>query len=303
MKKPYYYIAELSFGQDHTEPSYKGEIQYCCPFCESVRGKKDKSYKLYVNINSGKYHCFKCNTNGRLRLSDEVVSYVKTNNLDRLSVKKESAKSDYPYVLPTTKASDNPNALNYLIRRGYSKEIADFYNIRYASIIDSLYPGRIVVPNIVKGGFTDMLVARSIDPNIDKRWKYLNPSGSDKRNIVFNLHRNINSDKLIITEGVFSAMSCGVNGVATYGKLVSNEQISQIVKSKPKEVYVMLDFDAQNESFNLAKTLSRYLPNSKVYYVELLDNRDPNDLGYSGVMNAIRTQSRLINNTNNRLKI
>ena len=208
----YYNIAELNFGKDHTVPSYSGEIQYCCPFCKSIRGKEDKSYKLYVNVYSGKYHCFKCNTNGRLKMSGELIEYVKSNTLDRLSNLTDDMDTDeFKYVLPLTRASDHPIALAYLISRGYNKEIADYYDIRFSGLLDSLYTDRIIVPNRVNNGFTDMLVARSIDPNIDKRYKYKNPTNSSKSKVVFNLHRNQNSDVLIITEGVFSAMSCVVS--------------------------------------------------------------------------------------------
>jgi hypothetical protein len=298
----YFNAVESKFGIDHSDPNSQGEVTYNCPYCEEIRGKKDTKHKMYVNINTGLYYCFKCGSAGSVGTNDSTY----TKNVSReflLNIFQEDVDnsiSNHKYLLPITRAQNHPDALSYLTSRGLSISDIEYYDIRLGSTLDGLYPNRVVVPNEVVGSFTDMLVARSIDPNCDKRWKYLNPVGSRKTNHVFNLHRiPNNSERIIVAEGVFSAIACGRDAVATYGKVMSDTQLQMIINKKPQSVYIIYDYDAQDLSKSTASRLSRYLKN--VYYVPLYDDRDPSDLGHDQVVQLINTQSILMTNEYYRL--
>lgn len=289
----YLELAESIYGNDHTEPTSSGEVQFNCPYCINIRHKADHDHKLYLNIYSGLYYCFKCGSRGKL-LPDESARSSNKSKLYKLLADdtNEVAPSEL-FLLPNQLARYNELTYNYLRSRGLTEEDMDYYSIRAGSLLDNLYTGRVVIPNhIIRVGadFTDMLVARSIDPKVDKRWKYLNPKGSNKSRSVFNLHRiPENPSRIIITEGVFSSISAGRDAVATYGKLVSDDQIRMIIAKNPKRVYVMLDHDAEHQAVALATQLNQVLPD--VYYVKLEDDRDPSDLGYEMTQRVIENQS------------
>lgn len=40
------------------------ELQICCPYCVSTGLRHDTNYHLSINVNTGAYHCFRCNAKG-----------------------------------------------------------------------------------------------------------------------------------------------------------------------------------------------------------------------------------------------
>lgn len=269
------------------------EVQFCCPYCKSIRGKVDKDYKLYFNRNTGLYHCFKCGTSGRISndssiiysISDRLVELTNNHLSDIIEDKRE-----FRYFLPRTTPIQNSLAMDYLVSRGLNESHINYYSIRSCSRLSNIYPNRIIVPNNIQGDYTDMLVARSLDPTIDKKYKYLNPTGSRKGEVLFNFHRIPEGvEEMIIVEGVFSAISSGVNAVATYGKLVTSNQIDKIISKKSKKVIVLFDNDAKKQTIDLAKKL--YSRGVNVSYVLLPDDRDPSDLGFTEVRKLIKRES------------
>lgn len=134
---------------------------------------------------------------------------------------------------------------------------------------------------------------RSIEP--DAYIKALNaPARRDqfgKNNSIFNLNRARKTDKIIISEGVFNALTTGDSGVATFGKQVTEGQVSMLAEAgidNPKmKYYIFLDTDATKEALKLAKKLYQYVPN--VYLVENpYKGKDANDLGSAITQELIR---------------
>ena len=92
---------------------------------------------------------------------------------------------------------------------------------------------------------------------------------------------------LIITEGVFDALTFHQYGIATFGKAVSDNQIKLIKKYvKPDtDIYLMLDSDAYKYNVKVARELFKKFPNT---YVVPHGEEDPNDLGTEKAFQLIK---------------
>lgn len=269
------------FGKDYVS-STKNHISYNCPFCESRRGKSDDDHKLYVNYVKLVFFCFKCHASGRLKVKNIDSSYgvydklakYKNMNLDIFDEDEE----DNMFYIPNIEITEKSSAMKYCLKRGISKDLIKYYNIRLG--ISELF-GRIVIPNEVyglNGIWTDMYSSRSY---LDYEPKYKNPSGSNKNDVVFNLHNIEEGSDIYINEGVITSIIAGKNSVALYGCAPSREQISKILSKKPSNIYCTLDGDEAGRPANekLAKTLSESLSKSNVYLVNMPYNKDAADLG------------------------
>lgn len=287
------------FGDDYITTS-GSEILYCCPYCEEVKGTPDLKGNLYVNNNSLLYFCQRCGSRGHINDRPKGYDFEKTPNNPELVSLLESVVLPSPeldlYEIPDLVPTEGDRFYDYLVDRDISPQMISYYNIRKGSVA-SKYKGRVIVPNqlISKDGkqYTDMFVARYIgeipkDPNGKPLFpKYLNPYGENKRSVVFNLHRIPVGAPIIITEGVFTAISAGRNAVCTYGKYVTDIQINKILSKRPSSIYVNLDGDAYDRSLELCKRIS-YKSSAKLYIVRFSeteeDTADANSIGHSKYM-------------------
>lgn len=271
------------FGDNYITTNHDVEIRYDCPFCIKRRGKPDHDGKLYVNIVKGKYICFKCNARGRLfnersiDISGDVYGDILKmyNNGDSIDNDTDDPNT---FFIPNIKINKGTLAYEYLISRGFTDEIIDYYDLRLG--IDDLF-GRIVIPNVIygdRGIFTDMYSARSY---INQEPKYRNPVKAVKTRSVFNLHRiDNNCDEIIILEGAITAIFAGKSGVATYGCHPSDYQIDEILSKNPKSLICAYDGDSAGRNGArdlLHKVKSRGYDN--LYYVNMPNGVDAADMG------------------------
>lgn len=269
------------FGRDYNKAS-GDEINYNCPFCESKRGKKDNDGKLYVNVVSLKFYCFKCHSKGRLsrrRLESVYGVYDNLLEYSKSSDESDEDSGDNMFYIPNTTIVKGSMAYNYCMDRGIDEEKIRFYNIRLG--LGDLF-GRIVIPNMIigdSGVWTDMFSSRTY---IGQTPKYKNPEGCKKTHSVFNLH-NIKEgcDDIYVVEGAITAICAGKEAVAVYGCHPSNQQISSILSKKPKNIYCVLDNDSAGRHPNelLADTFSRSRDVGNVYLVYMPVGIDAADMG------------------------
>lgn len=281
-------LIEDKFGTDYKQASHN-EITFNCPFCLSKRGKADDDHKLYVNTVSLKFHCFKCGSSGRLRTVQvdtdsafgvyETLLKIKYGEEIFNKEDDDDEDSENMFYFPMTKIVPGTVAYDYCLKRGITEDLISYYDIRLG--VDDLM-GRIVIPNNVFGNcWTDMYSARSI---IDQIPKYKNPTGVNKNNIVFNLrHIKDNQDKVIIVEGVITAICGGKDCVAVYGCHPTREQLEQILAKNPKSIYCCLDGDeaGQTGMKELLKLLDTMNYNGTIYYIKMPKDQDACDMGYS----------------------
>lgn len=239
----------------HTEAVFK------CPFCEEVMGKPDRSGHLFVNVKSRYYRCVRCCTEGRLKIGNSMYKQSKDHSTEDIvelakGVLSESKKSSsIQYAIPYSKLSESDTGTQYMIDRGFSHEMIEFYDMRVGSVFKKKEFGRVIIPNVVYDEvFTDMYVARTY---IDDPKRYMNPPGKNSSVTVFNLHRiPDNPDRIIICEGVLTAIAAGMDAIALFGKSCSKQQMTMILSKHPKEIVVNLDPDAVIFSEQLCDRLS-----------------------------------------------
>ena len=260
----------------------KHNIRYDCPYCENIRGKADKDRKFMIDLSSGAYYCFKCHTKG-------VLFHTKPGNSEKISqllldyynyedpineVKDNTIQHHFLRFDNTTKIIDYSLAYYYLLERHITKEQIEFYNIRDGINENN---GRIMIPNLMLGNWTDYYQGRSY---LNLEPKYNNPLNIDKSTIVFNLHNQQKHQKRIyIVEGVFSAIRGGKDVVATYGSDISDYQVSLINNYHFDEIYCCYDGDSAGKKGNLLLAEKLGKTNNNVYIINLPEKEDPADMG------------------------
>lgn len=274
-------IITSKFGTDYKIVG-NNEIAYCCPYCQNKRGKKDLDYKLYVNTSNLIFHCFKCQASGKIKIDlgikeNSVYSKLLSLSEPNRQLQEQIENDTYStFYVPDIKITRDSVAYNYLINRGIDDDKIDFYNIKLG-IKD--YFGRIIIPNMLYGEWTDMFSARTYLNQIPK---YQNPIGCKKTSAVFNLHNQTRNGKIYIVEGAITAICAGKDAVCLYGSSPDKEQVRKIAEYAFSEINCVLDNDPSGRKgqYKLLEMLSGMLPNSEhLYACFLQEGIDAADIG------------------------
>jgi len=104
-----------------------------------------------------------------------------------------------------------------------------------------------------------------------------------KNNTIFNLNWAKYTDKIVITEGFFDAITIpGDSGVATFGKQITTDQVDLLIRETEERqlpIYLYLDRDAWKQMIKSAHRIKERVPNRPLYYVLGDRSYDANDLG------------------------
>lgn len=282
------------FGLDYVKTN-GNEIRYKCPFCAKRRGKPDEDAKLYANIKSGKFHCFKCGASGHLGQNQNISNSGVYSKILSFVTNKETVTDDEEeniFYVPNNKIQKGTVAYNYCLSRNITEDKIDYYDIRLGT--DDLF-GRIVIPNEVYGDtgiWTDMYSSRTY---LDQIPKYKNPSGVKKTDIVFNLHRIPEGvDDIYGTEGVITSICAGKNAVAFYGCHPTDYQIQAVARKNPKNFYACLDNDqaGRKPNLELAEKMSRLI-SGNVFVVYMPEGVDASDMGENQFIDYVK-KNRII---------
>ncbi|QQO38095.1 DNA primase / DNA helicase [Staphylococcus phage vB_SauH_SPJ2] len=119
------------------------------------------------------------------------------------------------------------------------------------------------------------------------------PNEYGKSDVIFNLNIASKQKFVVITEGVFDALTFDKYGIATFGKQVSKIQVNNLISSIPKEtpIYIMLDTDATDFSINLANKLISHF---NVVYLVPHGNEDANDMGMEKAFSTLKHNRFLV---------
>ena len=135
--------------------------------------------------------------------------------------------------------------------------------------------------------------SRSIEPN--PVVKSLNGPATleehSKNDVIFNLNRAKLTGAIVIFEGVFNALMAGQSGVATFGKMVTDDQLDRLravaLENPNTNFVVFLDSDARKQASKLAERIHAFT--DKVFIVDSpYGDRDANDLGREITAELIR---------------
>ncbi|AIW03293.1 DNA primase [Bacillus phage Mater] len=198
---------------------------------------------------------------------------------------------------------NNPEAFPffaYLHGRGVTLEQIKQHNISYVvhGTVRKVDGGEMTLNNhLIFFTFDDKRKplywnTRSIDPKPFIK-SFNAPSREDeysKDNTIFNLNNANNTDKIVITEGVFDAMTVGDSGVATFGKMITAHQVEELLqKTRHNQlpIYLYLDKDAWKQMIKSAAKIKEVEPTRPVYYVFSGTDEDANELGHERVQQLI----------------
>jgi DNA primase len=283
-------VLTRALGSRYKKAKQGQEVIYHCPFCHHHKPK------LQISLLSQKWHCWVCDKKGRSlytllklirapkALIDEVREYkpkYKRNKVEEqqtLYLPKEFKN----FMTDPGTTIYYKQAYKFLKDRGVDATEIARYGIGYCT--DGPYSERIIIPSYDNDGILNYFTARSFTGS---NYKYKNPPVS-KDVIGFEFFVNWN-EPIILCEGPFDALSIKRNAIPLFGKTIPTELLKKIYTKNVKEIYIVLDEDARKDSIKLVDKLMK--DGIKAYFVQLQD-KDPNELGFSKVWDAIHSTNQ-----------
>jgi DNA primase len=264
--------------------SLKGNEQaHYCPFCHHHKKK------LQVNLETQRYHCWVCDSKGRTIAS--LVRRLNPTQSHLATIRKVYGEESYDYskeelvdvelklpaefkrILPIPKkpTPTYKKALSYLRNRGIDNRIIQKYNIGYCE--SGLYGGRIIIPSYSDEGKLNYFEARTFYDNVPLKYK---KPPINRNVIMFESHINW-KEPITLVEGVFDSFSLRRNVIPILGKFVPTKLKERIFLEGVKDVNIVLDSDAVNESTRWAK----YFMDNGISVKNIIPNgKDIGDIGF-----------------------
>ncbi len=271
-----------------------GETSYFCPFCNHYKRK------LQVNLTSQKWHCWVCESRGltissllrKSNASFESISKVREiygessfNNKSWTNSKElVSLPEDYKPLYVPEKTPAYRQALHYAtVKRGLSAIDILKYQMGYCD--NGPYAGMLIVPSYDENNSLNYYVGRSF---YREEMSHKNPPVS-KDIVAFENQINWR-EPIIVVEGVFDAISTKRNAIPLIGKKILGNLRSKILTKGVKKLYLCLDKDAFKDS---VREVEYFLNNGIEVYLVQLTGKDPSEVGYSGMINAIHKAKKV----------
>jgi len=268
----------------------RNEYLFFCPFCSHHKPK------LAVNVETGRWHCWVCETRGR-----SLVSLLKKANAPQSRVKQVAAllneniqfaevteptealvlPSEFHPLWKATKDYEAKHAIVYLQSRRITMADVIKYNIGYCPSGEYAY--RIIIPSYDEDGTLNFFTARTYR---DQKPPYRNPIGS--KNVVGFESLISWNFPIVICEGPMDAIAIRRNAIPLFGKTLSEKLLEKILTRGVKDVYLALDRDALKNSLRIAKVLMDQ--NVNVHVVEL-EGKDPSAVGFKEIRRRIEATS------------
>lgn len=261
-----YDILESLFGKSKQGGYDRNMVQYQwnCPWCADDVGSPDNKYNMETSFDEGVFHCWSCNKSGRIsRLIKErgssslfteylsILSDIKDSAYYNIDMFKNDGSSFYEEQvrLPRTfrkinLENEDSTLSGYLLSRGITQDIIDYYNIGVTSTLNEEYKwrDRIILPSYNSFGDLNYFVGRTYIGN-DKRAKYRN-CDVDKSRIIFNeCHIEWDSD-IYLVEGALDSIYLP-NAVSMLGKTVSDDSVlyKSLISKSNAGIVICLDSD------------------------------------------------------------
>lgn len=256
-------------------------VYYICPFCAKV-GKIKR--KFAINVQSFQWKCWVCQQRGNnlFSLLRKLNKWHFKQRLFSLKVKKPTQQGKKvvntlqlpKQFIPLSGGRQfllKPKALKYLRRRNITDYQIRKFNIGVCQT--GRYQNRIIIPSYDQNGNLNYFTGRSMDKQ--NQYKYLNPKFQKDKIIVFQNMVNWNYP-IIITQGMFDAITVNFNSIPLMGKTLPQKLLQKMLYYDA-HVIVSLDPDAEQAQQKIVKKLNN-MGLYQVYYVNLKD-KDPNQMG------------------------
>ncbi len=246
-----------------------------CPFCEEVLGTSGGSDSFGVEMHTGRFICFRCESKGALREHEffpELGEYHDDDSdwRDRPNKPRQEHVIEPPEEYEPLAGDESfvlAGARDYLYDRGVPEEVVDAAGIGAA--LDGRLAGRIIVPlrhaDRTWYGYSARAFFDGVFP------KYLYPPEMPRLLYEGHLLQVETDEPAILVEGVFDALPYWGRAVATLGK-PNDEHFRALVTAK-RPVVVCFDGDA----WTLAKmtAMRLRLRGIRSGYVRLPPKQDP----------------------------
>lgn len=252
----------------------KLELIVKCPVC----GKR----KLTINPQKGIYKCWHGCMSGLVSTMFRDVQLAKSEaEFERKQAPRDRGFQSPGELIPLTELGSDHQAVMYLKSRGFDPaELDRIYGMRYCragrtymggvfdtsnTIITPVYFNGVALgwqsrllynPDTVPD---DVCEALGFEKDNDGDWirppKYFTMPGIDKGKLLWNFDWARRGDLVVVCEGIFDAMAVGRCAVATFGKSVTDDQIS-LLKSYWRVVVLLLDpGDAEPDMIRISRAM------------------------------------------------
>lgn len=265
------------------------EFKLVCPFHEDVNAS------LKINLNNGTFYCFGCGESGNALkfvqlmnknlndleackkyykiLKSKKVKHIKLNNkVKKVKDDKQALveAEDYYNGLKQTKWELPSAQKSYMVKRGFNVESLNKCKAKIN--FNEAYP--IIFPMYDMGEFRGY-VCRTMDPEIQKKRKYLYNKGFSRRNTLVGKYDN---KVIVLVEGYMDWLKMKQFGVkyvaAILGWKITPQQIDKL-KSQGVE-YVISALDTDECGIRGTKYLKKYFKVIRFQFPKGV--KDPGDL-------------------------
>lgn len=297
------------------------QYQFCCPWCaQDNGGVPDGKYNLEVNFQLGKYHCWKCESKGKVSglikrwgsrsQYDDYYSELKSiresgqYSLKNFEDAKDSEDDSDILMLPSgfrkmdLSTCMNSRAKNYLLSRGFDQLMIDRFNIGYTGYDEDSksVSNRIIIPSYNENGFLEYWVGRDFTGN-PKRIKYKNAK-ADRKTIVFQQSLICWDADIILVEGAIDCLYYP-NSIALMGKvlLADSELFMELYERCNASITICLDADTDiSETKRIYSLLNRGRLKGRIWYVRMKEDKDFGEAYVNGgkqrIVDILRTRRR-----------
>lgn len=253
-----------------------GWVNIQCIFCS------DHSNHLGVSLETGTFHCWKCDSVGSLPELIYEISNMEKGQIYRFLAEHRS-EGERKITSPTTPrvGLSTPSCFHrlqkvhkdYLRSRGFDpKEIVEKYRVR-AIHFAGKYKYRLLVP-IVFNGEEVNFTAMDITGESDRKYIHCPNDQAllDMKSVLYNF--DTVKDRVIVCEGVTDVWRMGDGAVATMGTQFTERQL-KLLTERVGIAFVLYDSDATKKGERLAYQLSGII--NRVENI-ILPKGDPADL-------------------------
>ena len=222
------------------------ELRYICPFCKERRGTPDTKGHLYVNLDQGIYHCFRCDASPKTTnlyiyssIYKRVFEFISETSTVFLP-------NDYCFLKESNK-DFFPIFKEYAKERGITKDDESKYYMGFTIDLDNPFFGRLIFcyfEDIGPGDWDLVFYQGRWILESENPCKYLSCGNKP-------LFKSFQGQVKVgmIVEGFFDMVkaSRSIPSAAILGHSISDKQSESITKSFSDKVILALDSDVPGD--------------------------------------------------------
>lgn len=292
-----YFQQKLGVREHHTGWWRQGT----CPEC-------GKEKKFGINILMNRSNCFSCAYRPRpfnlmlklegLKTYREGYNFLKAfdstfyteSKIELLETKQTELPESFR-LLSLGNSNVAKIARRYMENRGFNIFNLTMKGVGYCT--QGRYAFRIIIPFYERGA----LVYFNAREFINTGQSHLNPGtdefGIGKAMLMYNADALYIYRRVYLVESAINALTLGDRAFTIGGKISSDYQVSDILKSPCREVVIILDPDAEYEALKLGMTLVNHKRVKVILLPKIKSKKDPekfldiNNLGKKRVMEIV----------------